>query len=306
VATVAEAAAAARPRLGADPRVFTVELPASAVWVDGDATRLAQVVANLLDNAFKFTDGSARVSLRVAVDGDVATIAVEDDGVGLAPDMLDRVFDMFTQADRPLDRKQQGGLGIGLTLVKRLTELHGGSVSASSPGPGLGSRFDVRLPLAAGDALPATAVDPVASDSSRTIGPRRVLVVDDNHDALSSQAAMLELMGHEVRSALDGVAALEVAAAFRPDLVLLDIGMPQLDGYEVCRRLRSQSWSAGLLIVAVTGWGQEADKRRAREAGFDLHLTKPMDHTALFDFLESTRRQPAAPRRPMAPAAEGM
>jgi two-component system CheB/CheR fusion protein len=306
-ATVAEAAAVMQPRLGAGRREFVVELPSRPLWVDGDATRLAQVVANLLDNAVKFTGDSARVRLRVAQEGDTATITVEDNGVGIAKEMLGRIFEMFAQVDRPLDRDQQGGLGIGLTLVKRLAELHGGSVAASSDGPGLGSRFVVRLPVAARETLRAPAPAEAASSVTAQAAPsRRVLVVDDNGDALSSQATMLRLMGHEVRSARDGFAALEVAADFRPEVVLLDIGMPKLDGYEVCRRLRAQPGGEDLLIVAVTGWGQEEDKRRACEAGFDLHLTKPMDPAALSDFLKSRPRAAALPPRPMAPAAEGM
>jgi PAS domain S-box-containing protein len=307
VATVVEAAAVVRPRLEAERRDFVMELPTGPLWVDGDATRLAQVVANLLDNAVKFTGEEGRVRLRLARDGDAAAITVEDNGVGIAESMLDRIFDMFTQLDRPLDRVQQGGLGIGLTLVKRLAELHGGSVTASSEGLGRGSRFVVRLPIAAGEALPLPAPAEVASSGmALSATPRRVLVVDDNRDALSSQAAMLRLMGHDVRSAHDGFGALELAADFRPELVLLDIGLPKLDGYEVCRRLRAQPGGEVILIVAVTGWGQEDDKRRASEAGFDLHLTKPMDPAALFDFLKSAPRRAAVPRRRMAPAAEGM
>jgi CheY-like chemotaxis protein/anti-sigma regulatory factor (Ser/Thr protein kinase) len=245
-------------------------------------------VANLLDNAAKYTDRQGRIGLAVERQGSEATITVEDDGIGIPAEMLDSVFEMFTQIERPLEREQQGGLGIGLTLVKRLAQLHGGSVEASSDGAGRGSRFVVRIPVAGSAAVTAGAPRAgIGADGTRVATRRRVLVVDDNADAAASQAAMLRLMGHEVESAPDGFSALETAAAFRPDLVLLDIGMPKLNGYDVCRRMRREPWGAGVLIVAVTGWGQDADKRRAREAGFDLHLTKPMDPAAVAVLLES-------------------
>jgi two-component system CheB/CheR fusion protein len=274
-----EAAAIARPRIEEAGHRFTVWLPKSPVMVDGDPTRLAQVVANLLDNAAKYTDRGGEVRLSVVERDGEATVSVEDTGVGIAETMLPRIFDMFTQVDRPLDRSQ-GGLGIGLTLVKRLVEMHGGVVEASSEGAGRGSRFAVRIPIAtdaAGDAAGEQAAAPRAEGAVA----RRVLVVDDNCDASSSLAAMLRLMGHDARTAVDGVEALTTAAAFRPDLVLLDIGMPRMNGYEVCRRIRLEPWGTKMRLVAVTGWGQEEDKRRAHDAGFDHHLTKPVDPAAL-------------------------
>ncbi|HEX2465339.1 MAG TPA: ATP-binding protein [Thermoanaerobaculia bacterium] len=306
-AAVAEAAAIARPRIEAEGRELAVELPSEPLMVDGDGTRLAQVVANLLDNAAKYTDRGGHIRLAVERREGDAAISVEDDGIGIPPEMLDRIFEMFTQVDRPLERQQQGGLGIGLTLVRRLMELHGGSVEASSAGAGRGCRFVVRLPLAAAGAAVTSGAQSAREPEPRPAARRRVLVVDDNSDAADSQSAMLRLMGHEVESASDGFVALETAAVFRPDLVLLDIGMPKLNGYEVCRRLRAEPWGAGLLIVAVTGWGQDSDKQRAREAGFDHHLTKPMDPTALYDLLKSMSAPGvAASPGPIAPAAEGM
>jgi PAS domain S-box-containing protein len=304
---IAEAAAVARPRVEYEARRFSVELPPDPLFVAGDVTRLTQVVANLLDNAAKYTEPDGRVRLALERQRDHAVITVEDDGIGIPAEMLDRVFEMFAQIDHPIESERRGGLGIGLTLVKRLVELHGGTVEVSSPGPGCGSRFVVRVPLAAEAQVAAAAAAGESALVGESVGGgveprggsrRRVLVVDDNDDAASSQAAVLRLMGHDVRSAPEGWSALEMAASFRPELVLLDIGMPGLDGYEVCRRLRAQPWGAGAMIVAVTGWGQEADKRRAREAGFDLHLTKPMDPAALAALLDGARRSalPAAPR----------
>jgi PAS domain S-box-containing protein len=287
---VRDAAHIARRRIEEEGHLLVPSLPDEPAWVEGDATRLAQVIANLLDNAAKYTRPPGRIDLTLArVEGE-ALISVADTGIGIAREMLSKVFDMFTQADRPLERSQ-GGLGIGLTLVKRLVELHGGTVSAESEGPGRGSRFTVRVPLAA----PAPAADQATTRFSAAAGaprqgesaphpapgPRRVLVVDDNHDAASSLAAMLEILGHEARTASDGIEALEVMERFRPDLVLLDIGMPRMNGYEVCRRIRAKPWGADVVVAAVTGWGQDADKQRAREAGFDQHLTKPMDPAAL-------------------------
>ena len=204
--------------------------------------------------------------------GTEAVVSVQDNGSGIPAHMLLRVFEMFTQVDRNLERSQ-GGLGVGLSIVQRLVEMHGGSVEARSDGFGKGSEFVVRLPLAlspVGD-KPADPADLVHSTPGQ-----RILVVDDNLDAAESLAMMLTMMGNETQTAHDGLEALDVAAAFRPDVMLLDIGMPKLNGYEVCRRLRQQAWGERIVVIALTGWGQEEDKRRSQEAGFDAHLVKPV------------------------------
>jgi CheY-like chemotaxis protein len=212
-------------------------------------------------------------------EGDVE-ISVRDNGVGIPPAMLPEVFEMFTQVDGSLERSQ-GGLGIGLTLVRRLVEMHGGTVEASSEGRGLGSEFLIRLPLSP----PAPVQDePEEAGAGPDAAPpvrRRILVADDNVDSATSLALMLEFMGNDVRTAHDGLAAVAGAAELRPDLILLDIGMPGLNGYDACREIRRQPWGNGVVIVALTGWGQEEDKRRSREAGFDQHLVKPVEPTAL-------------------------
>jgi CheY-like chemotaxis protein len=248
---------------------------------------LTQVVGNLLNNAVKYTAEGGRIWLEVARDDGNAVLRVRDTGVGIAADMLPHVFDLFTQADRSLAHSQ-GGLGVGLTLVKSLVELHGGSVDARSAGADQGSEFTVRLPLLPPGALPG---GPPEFDKTPANPRRRVLVVDDNIDAVESLAMVLQHMGHEVRTAADGPKALALAGAYRPELVLLDIGLPGIDGYEVARRLRKQA-VAPMLLVALTGYGQEEDRRRSREAGFDQHLVKPVELTALQALLASLSALP--------------
>jgi CheY-like chemotaxis protein/anti-sigma regulatory factor (Ser/Thr protein kinase) len=250
-----------------------VDLPAGPVWVEADATRLAQVVGNLLNNAAKYTPQGGHVRLAVGQEQGEAVLRVRDDGLGIPADLLPRVFELFTQGDPSLARSE-GGLGIGLTLVKSLVEMHGGSVEARSDGPGRGSEFVVRLPALAEPPAPAAA-DGKCEVAGRP--GRRVLVVDDNRDAAESLAMLLGVGGHDVRTAHDGPTALAVAAASRPEVVFLDIGLPRMDGYEVARRLRQQVGLRQALIVAVTGYGREEDRRRAEEAGFDAHLVKPAD-----------------------------
>jgi len=286
LATVLEAAIeTSRPSLDAGGHRLTVELPPGPVPVDGDPTRLSQVFANLIQNAAKFSDPGGPIGLRAEREGGEVVVTVTDEGIGISTEMLPRVFEMFTQGDRSLARSA-GGLGIGLTLVRTLTELHGGRVEARSAGTRRGSAFVVRLPV--GPPLEAPAAAP-AGEPGALDGPdgpqpaadrRRVLVADDNVDAATSLGALLELTGHEVRTVHDGGQALYVARVFRPDVLLLDIGMPGFNGYEVCARIRSER-GAGPLIVALTGWGQEQDKQRSREAGFDHHLVKPIDPSAL-------------------------
>jgi PAS domain S-box-containing protein len=261
---------------------LTATLPDEPVYVDADKTRLAQAVCNLLSNAVKYSDPGGRIWLTAGREGDEAVIRVRDAGVGIPPHMLTRVFEMFTQVDRTLE-KSQGGLGVGLGIVKRLVEMHGGSVEAHSEGHGKGSEFVIRLPAApAPEPVPAPAG---AAEPNRPPGRHRILVVDDNVDAADSLAMMLGLMGHEVRTAHDGQAGFEAAVAFRPDVILMDIGMPRLNGYDACRHIREEPWGKDAVIVALTGWGQEEDRRKSQEAGFDRHLVKPVEPAAFDELL---------------------
>jgi PAS domain S-box-containing protein len=248
-------------------------LPAEPIWLEADLTRLAQVFANLLNNSAKYTQPGGRIWLSVTGQDHEVAVSVRDSGIGIPAGMLSRIFEMFSQGDRSLERSQ-GGLGIGLSLVKRLVELHGGSVTASSDGEGRGSEFVVRLPVLA-SGFPASP-GPGVELQAPALQHRRILVVDDNRDSATSLAMVLELMGSETRTAFDGPSAIEMAERFRPDLVFLDIGLPKLNGFDTCRRIREQPWGKHIVIVALTGWGQEEDKRRSAEAGFSLHLVKPV------------------------------
>jgi CheY-like chemotaxis protein len=275
---------------------LTVTLPDELVYVDGDRTRLAQVLCNLLTNAAKFSERGSRIWLTAERQGSDAVVSVKDTGVGIPPHMLLQVFDMFAQVDRSLE-KTQGGLGIGLSIVKRLVEMHGGTVEARSEGPGMGSEFLVRLPVVLSLAHGQEQAGDGDQRLARPTVRRRILVVDDNVDIADSLAMMLEMTGNEVRTAHDGLEGVAAAAAYRPDMILLDIGMPKMNGYEACRRIREQPWGKGILIAAVTGWGQEEDKRRSQEAGFDHHLLKPVELTAIAKLLaeleaRSPHRQP--------------
>jgi CheY-like chemotaxis protein/anti-sigma regulatory factor (Ser/Thr protein kinase) len=244
------------------------------VWLHVDAVRMSQVLGNLLHNAAKFTPAGARIGLAAERTAQGLQISVHDEGVGIAPDMLGRVFELFSQGDRSLDRAQ-GGLGIGLSLVKGLVEMHGGQVSAQSEGTGRGSRFVITL---AADALTAPPQPPAAKAAAPQAGrPRRVLVVEDNPDAAEAMRMLLVQLGHIVASAASGLEALERARDFRPEVVLLDIGLPGLDGYEVARTLRSYDETRRARVIAVTGYGQPADRERSSAAGFDHHLVKPVD-----------------------------
>ena len=267
-----------RPLIEAGGHELTVDLPPGPVHLDADPVRLAQVLSNLLNNAAKYTERGGRIHLAAERNGASVLVSVKDTGIGVEGEMLPRLFEMFSQAKPALERAQ-GGLGIGLALVRGLVEMHGGCVTARSDGPGTGSEFAVHLPLAESpprQELPA----PSAADVPRPPACR-ILVADDNRDAADSLAMMLELMGNAVRTANDGQEAVEVAAEFRPDVALLDIGMPRMNGYEAARRMRAEPWGRGLVIVALTGWGQEEDRRRSREAGFDVHLVKPVDPAAI-------------------------
>jgi len=252
-----------------------LRIPPEVLRVDGDPTRLTQALGNVLGNAAKYTERGGRIDLICARRGAEVEIRVRDNGIGIPAELLPRIFDLFTQLDRRSD-DSFGGLGIGLALVRRLVEMHGGSITASSNGEGAGSEFVMRLPLLAEGALcveDQTEAQPCETSSV----PRRILLADDNADALESLATVLRLRGHEVFSAPNGAIALETAARHLPEVALLDIGMPLIDGYEVARRIRAQEWGKGVTLVAVTGWGQESDRVRSQEAGFDTHLVKPLD-----------------------------
>jgi CheY-like chemotaxis protein/two-component sensor histidine kinase len=282
-AAIDRAVETSRPLLDARGHDLAVDVTPGPLWVRGDLTRLAQVFANLLNNAAKYTPDSGRVTVTVTRDAGTVTARVADTGVGMPPELLPRVFDLFTQADRSLDRAQ-GGLGIGLSLVKTLVELHGGRVEAHSGGPGRGSEFVVRLPVVTGEPVRGASAtregQPRLSGASRA-GSLRVLVVDDNADAATSMALLLRAAGHVTEAAHDGPAAVAAAERFRPDVVLLDIGLPGMDGYEVARRLRAAGDGRRPLLVAVTGYGGDVVRRRATEAGFDHHLVKPVDPEAV-------------------------
>jgi signal transduction histidine kinase/CheY-like chemotaxis protein len=260
----------------------TVHLPPQPVWVRGDGVRLAQVISNLLNNAARYTPRGGSVSLRVTEEGADALVLVEDTGVGLSPGVLERIFEPFVQAEGGASRAA-GGLGIGLALSRSLTQLHGGTIKATSPGPGHGSCFVVRLPSAQQERPRAVAPKAAPAASGR---PSRLLIVDDNQDSARSQAKMLRLLGHEVEVAFEGGEALRQVAAFRPDVVLLDLGLPGIDGYEVARRIRAMPEGREVLLVAQTGWGQDEDRRRTAAAGFDAHLVKPVELDALLRLLD--------------------
>ncbi len=260
-----------RPLIEQRRHALTVCLPPSPIWIDGDSTRLEQVVVNLVNNAAKYTDEAGHIWLSLQQEENEAVLQVRDSGVGIAPDLMPRIFDLFTQAERSLARSQ-GGLGIGLCLVQRLVEMHGGKVAAYSA-LGQGSEFVVRLPLVLTD-QPRPPSPP--TEKARPTAPSvRVLVVDDNIDTAGSLEMLLRESGHDVRTAHGGPAALEAARDYRPNVVLLDIGLPVLDGYEVAQRMRQQSVLQNVVLVAMTGYGQESDRQRALEAGFDHHLVKP-------------------------------
>ena len=289
---VAQAVETSRPLVEARGHVLRVSVPPTSPMIRGDFVRLSQVVANLLNNAAKYTEPGGQLELAVSHDDGRAVLAVRDNGIGIPPEILSRVFDLFAQGESPREGTQ-GGLGIGLTLVKRLVELHGGEVEAQSGGPGTGSEFIVRLPILAASASPRPVHSPGAPP--RDPVPLRVLVVDDNLDSADSLARLLDLWGHTVHTANDGVAALDQAAALAPDAVLLDLGLPGMDGLEVARRLRMKQVGPPLLLVALTGYGRDQDRTRTREAGFDHHFTKPVNIEALRSLLAVHGRRMGGP-----------
>jgi two-component system CheB/CheR fusion protein len=270
---VTNAVEASRPVIESENHQLTVTLPAEPVYLDADLTRLAQVLQNLLNNAAKYTPPGGKIGLHAEFDGHSVAIRVVDTGIGIPRGMLPRVFDLFTQVDRSIERSS-GGLGIGLTLVQRLVELHGGTVEARSEGPDKGSEFIVRVPASV-----ESSGDSAASNSSdaKLASRLRVLVVDDNIDAADTLTEMLRVSGHDVDTAYDGVAAIDAVDSHRPDVVLMDIGLPKLSGYDVARQIRESDPQRRIVLVAVTGWGQDEDRRRSQQAGFDHHLVKPVD-----------------------------
>jgi PAS domain S-box-containing protein len=277
-----------RPLLEEKGHAVELALPQEPLRLDADPVRLVQILGNLLSNAGKYTAPGGRIRIEAAAEGDFVAVSVSDSGEGIAAADLPRVFDVFTQVSpgRP------GGLGIGLSLVKGLVEIHGGTVSARSPGPGAGSTFTVRLPRLRQKSVPlelAPPARPQARADVATARRRRILVVDDNTDSVESMALLLSELGHDVRTARDGHSALEQASAFDPEVVLLDIGMPGMDGYSAARRMRALPGGAARRIVALTGWGQEEDRRRTRAAGFDAHLTKPVDPQTLRQVIDPSR-----------------
>ncbi|NNU43464.1 ATP-binding response regulator [Ramlibacter montanisoli] len=284
-------------RVTAEARGVRIELDAAApVPVRGDRTRLAQLVENLLDNALKFTSPPGRVKLTVAAEGDAAVLQVEDDGAGIPAHLLAHLFEPLTQADRSLDRTG-GGLGLGLTLVRGIAQLHGGTASAHSPGPGCGSRFEVRLPRAPAEdrerSLPSTAPSGDGLDAVDAAG-RYILLAEDNRDAAATLQQLLELSGFQVQVAASGTEAVQAALRRRPDILLCDIGLPGLDGYGVARKLRARPGWDAVHMIALTGYGSEEDRNRAMEAGFDDHLAKPVAPDRLLRFLAAGRGETAS------------
>ncbi|MES2521098.1 MAG: response regulator [Gemmatimonadota bacterium] len=278
---VASAVETSRPVIDSMNHTLEIVEPPSPIMLRGDPTRLTQVIANLLNNAAKYQSDRGRIEVRMWRDGDEVVVEVCDDGIGIAPDMLTRIFDLFTQGDRAPERAQ-GGLGIGLSLVKQMVELHGGTVTANSAGPGRGSQFIVRLPCLPDSTMSETTGAPAATHAADT--PRRILVVDDSVDAAESMAMLLRLRGHDVQVAHNGYDALQLAAETPPSVVLLDIGLPGMDGYEVCRRFR-ETGLGDARIIAMTGYGMEQDRQRAKEAGFDVHTVKPVAFSDLLKLL---------------------
>ncbi len=282
---VARAVETNRPLIDTKHHELKVEMPPHAVYVDGDLTRLTQVVGNLVHNAAKYTEDGGEI--RVCVDaGPEAVIRVRDTGVGIPSDMLAKVFELFTQVDPPLNRKQ-GGLGVGLAMVQRLVEMHSGTVTAQSDGIGRGTEIEVRLPLHVDPDVDSQRMRRSKGAELVSMVRRRVLVVDDNRDAADSIALLLEVAGHEVRTAYDGPDALNLASVFKPDVVILDLGLPLMDGFEIARRIEAEAWGKDIALVALTGWGQQEDYRRTRDAGFDAHLVKPVAPEELLRVLQT-------------------
>jgi PAS domain S-box-containing protein len=299
---VYEAVETSRPLIDEGGHELVVDLPEKAVVVNADLTRLAQVISNLLNNAAKYSDRGGRIELSLVRQGSDAVLKVKDTGMGIAPAMLPRVFEMFVQADLPRER-MGGGLGVGLALAKRLVEMHDGTIQVHSDGEGLGSEFIVRLPLRIEPELQhGPSEDREGDGLSSTL---RILVVDDNQDAVESLAMLLRIMGNDIRTARDGLEAVEAAQEFRPHVVLLDIGLPRLNGYEVAQRIRAMPGGNQIVLIALTGWGQDEDRRQSKEAGFDHHLVKPIEPVALMKLLAELSTCQASANELELPGANG-
>ena len=279
-AILEQAVETSRPAIEAAEHTLRVIVPAEPIYLEADAVRLTQVFSNLLNNASKYSESKGEISIQAEAQTQEVVVSVKDNGIGIASDVLPEIFGMFKQVNSALE-KSQGGLGIGLTLVEKLVKMHGGSVSAFSEGEGKGSEFVVRLPVMASFPLPTTT----ASREAIAAEPRRVLVVDDNEDSALSLSMLFEIRGDEVRTAHDGRSAVASADAFRPDIVLLDIGLPEISGYEAAKQIRAQSWGQEMVLVALTGWGQPEDRRQSCEAGFNAHQVKPINHDTLLQLL---------------------
>jgi signal transduction histidine kinase len=286
---IARAVETVQPLIQARGHQLRSEIPAGTLRIDADPLRLTQAFGNVLGNAAKYTERGGRISLTVCRQGTDVEIRVRDTGIGISAELLPRIFDLFTQVRSD---HSQSGLGIGLALVRRLLQMHGGTITAHSEGPGQGTEFLIRLPLLLETRQSANGEESTAGSDDAPPVRRRILVADDNADALETLATVLELGGHEVFSAANGSLALESAERHLPEVALLDIGMPLLDGYEVARRIRAQAWGKRITLVALTGWGQDSDRRRSQEAGFDSHLVKPLDLDKLTQLLA---RLPSAP-----------
>ncbi len=288
---VSNAVETVRPVIEAEGHELTISLPPQPIFLDADLTRLAQVFTNLLTNSAKYTEHGGHIWLAAEPRRGEAVVSVRDNGIGIPEDALLNIFNMFSQVDRSIERSA-GGLGIGLALVKGLVEMHGGTVTAFSDGLGKGSTFVVRLPML--ESCPEPGTTTFSGDHATRRGPRqRILAVDDNRDSAASLAMMLELLGNEVATAHDGLEAMEAAERFRPDVVLMDIAMPRLNGLEAARRIRQQSWGKAMAVIALTGWGQDGDRQRSADAGCDGHLVKPVslaDLQKLLDKLAKTGR----------------
>jgi CheY-like chemotaxis protein len=295
-AAVIHAVEAVRPLTEAQHHELTVSLPTEPVHLEADPTRLEQVLCNLLNNAAKYTERGGHIHLAVIREGTEVVVRLRDTGIGIARELLPRIFDLFAQADRSLARSQ-GGLGIGLTLVKKLVEMMGGTVQAHSDGPGMGSEFTLRLPAIPEASQEETSPEKDSRPSGRQL---RVLVVDDIEAVAEMLVMLLKMWGHDVRAVHDGPTAVVAARTYRPDVIFLDIGLPGMNGYDVARELRQEVQGKKPLIAALTGYGQEEDRRRSREAGFDHHMVKPIDPIALEAFLAAVDsvRQPSVPNLP--------
>ena len=293
VRTIRDAVDCAQPHMQAANHRLDLAIADSDLVIDADPARISQVVLNILNNAAKFTPAGGHIQLTAARAGDMAEIRVSDNGVGIPPEMLPRVFDMFTQVDGTLTRSR-GGLGIGLGIVRTLVRMHGGTVAVHSDGPGRGSLFLVRLPLSSSDAAQREECQPSAAAENGAARQCRILVVDDNEDAARSLALLLNVKGHLCHLAFSGPTALRAVAEFQPEAVVLDIGMPEMNGYEVVQRLRALPQGERLVVIAVTGWGQESDRRRSAAAGFDHHLVKPVNIDVLEELLTTRGRTVSA------------